>query len=238
LQLKLRTESSSEDGFIFGKILLVSGNLEVKMTNTPNSDQLIESKTTTQHALLEKLLTTLRTNKIKPYITGQNVLDFGCGAYLRTLRAISPEGRHRIGIDSVFKNRPIYTTDDKITVVGSFSGLKNFLDTQRKKIDCIISLACFEHFEMNDLKILLKELAAVSNSHAILIGTVPTPPAKPVLEFLSYRLGLIDRSQIEDHRVYYDKETLSDVLEGTGWIFAEYKTFQFGMNSFFRFSKI
>jgi SAM-dependent methyltransferase len=207
------------------------------MTYMANSEQLIESKTTTQRAPLERLLTTLRTNRIKPYIIGQNVLDFGCGAYLRTLRAVSPDGRQRIGIDSVFKNQPPHMTVDQITVVGSFSDLNGYLDSQNKKIDCIISLACFEHFETNDLRLVLKELAAVSTPNVTLIGTVPTPPAKPVLEFLSYKLGLIDRSQIEDHRVYYDKETLSDALKDTGWILVEYKTFQFGMNSFFRFSK-
>jgi len=202
-----------------------------------HNEHLIESKTTTQRAPLELLLTWLRTRKILPYVAGGRVLDFGCGAHLRTLRAIGGRASARIGIDSWFKERETMTTDDGITVVGSFTDLRTVLSKGNIKLNRILSLACFEHLESGDLNEVLRELSTVATDDALLIGTVPTPAGKPVLEFLSYRLGLIDRTQIEDHKVYYNQDALRSAIRGTGWDMLEYRTFQFGWNSFFIFKK-
>ena len=83
----------------------------------------------------------------------------------------------------------------------------------------------------------MDELALISSDDAVLLATVPTPWAKPVLEFLSYKLRLIDPSQIKDHEVYYNKTMLENALQGTGWKLDFYKRFQFGMNSFFQLKK-
>lgn len=201
------------------------------------SQPLIEAKETTQKAPLERLLTQLRTRKIVPYVHAKAVLDFGCGRHLTTLRALQGRATARYGIDSAFVKIKSHKTSDGIGVVGSFDDLRVMLKTDNESIQCILSLACFEHLEPENCRHVLKELAAVAADDAILVGTVPTPPAKPVLEFLSYRLGLIDRSQIEDHKIYYDQKTLSDMITGTGWKMAEYRKFQFGMNSFFRLGR-
>jgi hypothetical protein len=198
---------------------------------------IIASKSTTQRAPLERLLTYLRTRKILPFVRGACVLDFGCGLHLRTLRAVGLRTSARYGIDSAFTKVKAHKTTDGIGVSGSFSELKSMLASDHIEIDCIVSLACFEHLDVEECQSVLRELHSVSTSRAILVGTVPTPPAKPVLEFLSYRLGLIDRSQIEDHKIYYDKAGLQHALLNTGWQMAEYKTFQFGMNSFFKLVK-
>ncbi len=201
------------------------------------NEHLIESKTTTQRAPLELLLTWLRTRKILPYVEAGVVLDFGCGAHLRTLRAVGNNASQRFGIDSWYKDQQPTTVADGITVVGSFTDLRTVLSKKNLKLNRILSLACFEHIETVDLIGILKELAAVATDDALLIGTVPTPAAKPVLEFLSYRLGLIDRTQIEDHKVYYNQDTLRSAFKGTGWEMTDYRTFQFGWNSFFVFGK-
>ena len=165
------------------------------------------------------------------------VLDFGCGAHLKTLRTIGNRASARYGIDSVFKGRESFTTADQISVTGAFSQLSTLLKEHSRTINRIVSLACFEHLEAHELQLVLAELHKVSSEDAILVGTVPTPAAKPVLEFLSYKLKLIDPTQIEDHKVYYNKKTLEAALPGTGWRLQSYKTFQFGMNSFFVFHK-
>ena len=201
-------------------------------------DELIEAKYTTQSAPLERFLTYLRTRKILSFVKDMVVLDFGCGSYLRTLRSIEGLAKARYGIDSFFKDTKPIKTHDGISVAGSFSDLRQLVQSSRESIDCIISLACFEHLRQEDLRLVLLELHKVSLPEAFIVGTVPTPPAKPVLEFLSYKLGLIDSSQIEDHKVYYDKEMLIEALIGTGWELCKYRRFQFGMNSFFCFKKL
>lgn len=211
--------------------------MSVKASNSTKSEQsrqeLIEPKTTTQRAPLEALLTTLRTRMILSHVNGAAVLDFGCGRHLKTLRALVSRAKARYGIDSAFVKEKAHKTPDGIGVVGSFDDLRTMLKEDGVSINCILSLACFEHLEPAHCREVLKELASISAKEAILVGTVPAPPAKPVLEFLSYRLGLIDRTQIEDHKIYYDQKTLSEMIAGTGWEMVEYRRFQFGMNSFF-----
>jgi hypothetical protein len=202
-----------------------------------DKEHLIESKTTTQHAPLELFLTYLRSRKILPYVKNATVLDFGCGAHLRTLQAIGGRASHRFGLDSYYKKGTPHRTSDGIVVVGSFADLRSALDQNGQSINMILSLACFEHFKSSILRGILAELSLISTDDAVLLGTVPTPWAKPILEFLSYKLRLIDRSQIEDHEVYYSKAMLENTLLGSGWELDFYKPFQFGMNSFFRLKK-
>lgn len=58
-----------------------------------------------------------------------------------------------------------------------------------------------------------------------------------MLEVLSYKLKLIDRRQIEDHKVYYDDLWMREIVENTGWEIQAFKTFQLGMNCFFELRK-
>ena len=103
--------------------------------------------------------------------------------------------------------------------------------------EVVLSMAVFEHINPNDLIEILKKLAIFTSNDAIIFGTTPTPLARPILEFLSYKLKLIDESQIRDHKVYYDELWLSQILLKTDWILTSYKTFQFGMNAEFTIVK-
>lgn len=67
-----------------------------------------------------------------------------------------------------------------------------------------------------------------------LVLTVPSPRAKPVLEFLAYRLGVISEVEIRDHKRYYDRPRLEALLCGPDGPFASmrHESFQLGMNNF------
>ena len=54
-----------------------------------------------------------------------------------------------------------------------------------------------------------------------------------LLEFLSLRLGLINKSQITDQKVYHNDLKLQEITEGTGQQMSFYKKFQPGMNRLF-----
>jgi hypothetical protein len=192
---------------------------------------------TTQQAPLERLLTSLRTKRVARFAAGKVVLDFGCGQLFRTLRALGGQARRRVGLDVAFAGKTPFKTDDGIDVVSDVGELAA-MSAGKPEIDCVTSLACFEHLETADMQAVLRQLAGVTTQDAVLVGTVPTPAAKPVLEFLSYKLGLIDKSQILDHKVYYDRKMLEVALQGTGWRMVEYGRFQVGFNSFFRLVKV
>jgi 2-polyprenyl-3-methyl-5-hydroxy-6-metoxy-1,4-benzoquinol methylase len=71
-------------------------------------------------------------------------------------------------------------------------------------------LAVMEHLENDEA--ILKECARLLKPGGGLLITVPSWYAKPVLEFLSFRLNLINPSEIRDHKRYYNKEDLVSLV--------------------------
>ena len=195
-----------------------------------------KTKVTTQKAPLESLLTYLRTQKIKPYVTGKNILDFGCGQHCSTLTTLEPLVQKRVGMDIFYRGQGILEEGDDFYIVVCFETLRSLLANKNFQVDCITALASFEHLEIEELTYVLQELKSTTIAKQI-VGTVPTPLAKPILEFLSYKLRLIDPSQIRDHKVYYSHAHLQQVAQAGGWSLVEYQTFQFGLNSFFLLSR-
>ena len=65
-------------------------------------------------------------------------------------------------------------------------------------------LAVLEHLSYPED--ILKEIHRVLKKDGRLIITVPSKIAKPILEFLSYKMNVIDRLEIEDHKKYYNKK--------------------------------
>ena len=178
---------------------------------------------TTQKAPLERFLNLLRTKKIKKYISGKKVLDFGCGQSAWTARILASECTSIVGIDS-----SLDLEESQVEGVTLF----NHLDCLRSKsFDVILMLAVIEHIRPFDFRHLLSQFLDITTSQSLIVATIPTTKARPVLELLSFKLGLIDPSQIRDHKVYYDDLWLNEILHETSWELSFYKTFQFGLNS-------
>jgi hypothetical protein len=62
--------------------------------------------------------------------------------------------------------------------------------------------------------------------------TVPSHAAKPVLEFLAFRLGIVNPREIADHKRYWNRRDLASAAAQAGMIFEEHSYFQFGFNNF------
>ena len=178
---------------------------------------------TTQNAPLEKLLNRLRTRKIKKYISGKHVLDFGCGQSAWTARSLTGDCASIVGVDESLDLEESQV--DGITLFKHLDSLRN------QTFDVILMLAVIEHIRPFDFRDLLNEFLNVTDDQGVIVATIPTTKSRPVLEFLSYKLGLIDPSQIRDHKVYYDDLWLNEILADTAWKLSFYKTFQFGLNS-------
>ena len=65
-------------------------------------------------------------------------------------------------------------------------------------------MASFEYIDQFILIDILSELSNKTSKNFILFGTTLIPLGRPILEFLSYKLNLIDEIQIRDHEIYYD----------------------------------
>lgn len=186
--------------------------------------------TTTQNAPLEKLLNKLRAGKVKKYTLDKTVLDFGCGKNAWTSKQLFPTSKSIIGFEPSLIR---FKKEGPINIYNSLEQIKEL----EIKFEAIIALAVFEHIKPLIFRDILKELCLITTDCAIIAGTVPRPQAKPILEFLSLKMRLIDASQILDHKVYYDELWLREILEGTGWRLDSYRKFQLGLNSAFVFRK-
>lgn len=180
---------------------------------------------TTQEAPLERFLASARSKKIIPYIRNKNVLDFGCGIKAWNANAIHKHCKSIVGVE---ENYSVPQLVGKVNVYPSLSHISD-----QRKFDVVLALAVFEHIDPFALIEILNRMSTICSSNAILVGTVPTPQARPILEFISYRLRLIDESQIRDHKVYYDDFWLSAIVGKTTWQISSYNKFQLGMNSHF-----
>ncbi|GIK52744.1 MAG: class I SAM-dependent methyltransferase [Planctomycetaceae bacterium] len=181
-------------------------------------------------ALLEPLLANLRLRRISRQVPhGAVVADFGSGPEAANLRRMSARISRGIGID---------LTADKaefgnVTVIPG--DLCEGVPLDDSSMDCVISLAVIEHVD-SPAK-MLAQAFRVLKPGGLLLMTNPTPRAKPVLEFLSFKLGIVSKDQIIDHKQYIGRREMEGLLAAAGFIHVRCRTFQLGMNLFSRAQK-
>lgn len=105
-----------------------------------------------------------------------------------------------------------------------------------ESFDVVCMLAVLEHLHYPLL--MLKEIRRVLVKNGILLLTVPSHAAKPVLEFLSYKLHIIDEAEIRDHKRYFNKADLLDLSQRADLSLESHSYFQFGFNNFAKIRKI
>ena len=187
----------------------------------------VPQRRTTQNAPLERWLARQRTRRVRNFVQGRTVLDFGCGANAWAARILKPLCKRIDGLEPTLPAGYVHG----IQVVPALEQLHQHI------YEVVIALAVFEHLHPHVLQQVLHQLHCITTADAVIAGTVPTPLSRPVLELMSYRLRLIDPSQILDHKVYYDDLWLAEILRNTTWKLQQYQQFQLGMNSFFILSK-
>lgn len=178
--------------------------------------------------ILEPVLRYLRKRKVLPIIQQFDqciLLDVGCGWEARLLRDVESNIKKGVGID--FKAPSI--NSDKIQTVQVH--LNETLPCEDNSFDVVTMLAVLEHLEkpLN----MLREVYRVLKKGGIFCGTVPSIWSKPVLEFLSYKLNIVNPDEIRDHKDYYTREKLAKYLSHVGFVNFEHKYFQCFMNNYF-----
>lgn len=62
--------------------------------------------------------------------------------------------------------------------------------------------------------------------------TVPSKYAKPVLEFLAFKVGIVNRDEIMDHKQYFNREDLIALFKDIPNLrIVEHKYFQWRFNN-------
>jgi 2-polyprenyl-3-methyl-5-hydroxy-6-metoxy-1,4-benzoquinol methylase len=177
--------------------------------------------------LLESFLRTQRLNRVLPHIKSyQNceLLDIGCGWDARLLKEVEPYIHHGFGID--YKAPNILT--EKIQTISAT--LEDSLPFEDASFDLITLLAVLEHLD-RPLPI-LRECARLLRPGGAILLTVPSRSAKPVLEFLAFRLGIVNADEIRDHKRYFNRADLFELLGKVDSLsIKSHQYFQFGFNN-------
>lgn len=121
------------------------------------------------------------------------------------LRMLEPYVAASVGID--FKAPEICT--DKLQTISV--KLDRHLPFDDQSFDLITMLAVLEHLEHPGAIIL--ECARLLRPGGGLLITAPSWYAKPVLEFMSFRLGIISPEEIADHKRYFNRDDLFDLFQ-------------------------
>ncbi|MCW5199156.1 class I SAM-dependent methyltransferase [Desulfobulbus sp. F1] len=178
--------------------------------------------------IFEPVLRKIRIGKVIDEIKNIprcNLLDIGCGFNYSFLSEVEQYIEHGTGID--FKVNEIYS--EKISTIKML--LDETLNFSDCSFDAVTMLAVLEHID-KPIHI-FSEIYRVLKPGGKLILTVPGKKAKPLLEFLAFKIGIVSRAEIEDHKKYYDLEEISQlVLNINEFEIIKHEHFQFGMNNF------
>lgn len=181
---------------------------------------------------LENILQTLRFRKIEKYIPANtHVLDLGCGYQGKLLQLLSNKIKHGVGYDISVSKKPIA---NNIKLKSGQVDTK--LPFNKNNFDLVIASAVIEH--VKHLNFLISEAYRLLKPGGQLLLTTPSIKARPLLSTLA-QFKLLSRKEIADHKRYYTKEKLINLLTKNG--FSEKKieasTFEFGFNIFVKATK-
>lgn len=181
-------------------------------------------------SFLDKIIFSLRKNKILSHLPEKTgvVVDMGCGHDAALLRCLLRQKNidRAIGVDISFDED---LQSDKLSLLRN--NLNDILDISDNSVDVVLSLAVIEHLEHPNKN--LAEVYRILKPKGKLILTTPAPRARPVLEFMAYKLKIIDSAEIEDHKNYFSGEQLRKMLISVGFKDSNIRTKRFlsGLNN-------
>ncbi|MBI2100525.1 MAG: glycosyltransferase [Candidatus Vogelbacteria bacterium] len=154
------------------------------------------------------------------------ILDIGCGPHLSFLKLI----RHKIqkgwGVDKKIIPRQV----GNLEIFNVDLDHRPILPLPDSSVEQVFLLAVLEHF-YNPLEV-LREIKRVLVRKGELVLTTPTTVSRSMLEFLAFRVKLIQPEEILDHKHYFSKLELTDQLKKLGFQDIKHQYFEFGFNHF------
>jgi 2-polyprenyl-3-methyl-5-hydroxy-6-metoxy-1,4-benzoquinol methylase len=175
--------------------------------------------------ILDKFLSQWRAKFILPYLNQSSVLcDIGCGQEGKILVSVADRIKEGYGFDFNLKS-------DVRPKKNVFLSNRDFLQCENK-FDIIILLAVLEHLPYPDsVEKMLSGIYEKLNDDGVFIMTTPDRRAKWLLEFLAYKLHIINEEEIRDHKHYFDRVELLEFIKKSGFNEVKHKYFQFRLNN-------
>ena len=175
---------------------------------------------------LDKVIRWLRFHQVVDRVPMQSVVcDIGCGHDCLFLNAIDNRLTKGIGIDRSVDHF-IENKNEKIKVYQA--DVQERLPLEEESVDVVTMMALIEHLDRPQEA--LGEIYRILRSGGRLILTTPTPASRPLLEFMAFKLKIIDRKEIEDHKRYFSAKVLQESLREAGFKDIKTKHFELGLN--------
>lgn len=175
---------------------------------------------------LDLFLRQQRYQRVVPLIKPKMaVCDIGCGDGSLLVR-LGGAIKYGLGLDQRIETKRVNNLEYKKC------DFNRRLPVASKKFDAVVMLAVLEH--VPDIELIMREVARILKKRGIFIATTPTPHGRPILEFLSYGIGLVDPREIADHKRYLTLKDLCQKSHEVGIDTIRAYTFQFGGNLFFQ----
>jgi SAM-dependent methyltransferase len=185
-----------------------------------------------KEAVLEPIFRELRYNvahhDLKKILNNKSlILDYGCGPEAKFYNYLKDKNfsfKEYFGFDPLLSKEVSYI--DK-----SITNNINFI--LENKYDLISLFAVIEHFPKDGFDYSIFKKLLTSGGYILI--TTPTKLAKPILEFLSYRLGIVSKREIEEHQHYFDIKELESIFFKLGMKKVKGKVFEFSLNNYVLF---
>ncbi len=170
------------------------------------------------------------------------LVDYGCGQdilfkkYFDSTYPSYASRIHYIGLDPLIASNSDPSLHGIEIIRSQFEKVK-----LSSKADVTIMLAVLEH--VDDAALLLEVALHNTSKGGIIVGTTPSPLAKLPLEFLSYTLGIISTREIEEHKRYPTRQTITTALKkitetSPVKLYHTHRYFEFGLNNYFFIKKL
>jgi SAM-dependent methyltransferase len=187
-----------------------------------------------QHAgLLSPWVDSMRVKKIASHITvGDRVLDIGCGSAL-LLKALPP-GCDYVGIDQ--DRRVLEANRQQLSHVRFFAAdvVKDPLPFVDETFDVAVMGAFLEH--VDETFFLFREVRRVLRKSGHVLATTPSKMGG-FLHHVLADVGLLSHEAAEEHKDFWNRETMGKRLRDTGLALKHYESFQYGLNQLYILSR-
>lgn len=185
--------------------------------------------------IFDKIIAKFRYIEVDKFVDkNAKIVDVGCGQEGTFLKRHKGEINQGYGFDFKINNYEL----DNLKFINN-SNLDKF-PLENESIDTVFMNAVLEHLEAPES--LLLNLLKILKSNGKLIMTTPTPISKPILEFMAYKLHMINEMEIKEHKHYYSKQDIEELVNTlnkyTPCELIKYKKFELGVNSLIVIRKI
>lgn len=173
---------------------------------------------------LDRLIAKIRYKVVEKYIPVNGIIcDIGCGQEASFLRRNAKKIKKGYGFDFKIKDQMIGNIQ-----IRNNKGMLG-IELESESVDVVFMIALLEHLDSPDRMLL--ECNRILKRGGKVVLTTPTRLGKFFLEFMAFHLHIINEDEILEHKHYYTKKELFDLLAQSGFLKYKYKKFTFGLNS-------